>query len=160
MAIYDRLPTESAKAYDAFCAYRDQGPNRSIRTLAEQLNRSTTLIGRWSGQHNWIERVKEWDTDQDYLLQKQAIKNREKEYKEQLNEFRKNHLQVGRAAFKASAQCVKQIMEFMEANQGVLTLDDANKAANIVRSLLPVSDMWAKALAVDKLLERMQQEDG
>ena len=159
MAIYDKLPGETAKAYEAFCVYRDLGTQRSLGKASVELEKSLKFLGRWSSQHNWVERAAAWDADQDYLLQKRAIKEREKEYKEQLTEFRKNHLQVGRAAFKASAQCVKQIMEFMEANQGILTLDDANKAANIVRSLLPVSDMWAKALAVDKLLERMQQDD-
>jgi hypothetical protein len=93
-------------------------------------------------------------------MQKEAIKSRQKEYREQLSEFRRNHLQVGKAAFKSSATCVKQIMDFMEKNESILTLDDANKAANIVRSLMPVADLWAKALAVDKLLERLQNEDG
>ena len=92
-------------------------------------------------------------------MQKRAIKVGEKEYKEQLTEFRKNHLQVGKAAFKASATCVKQIMEFVEQNQAIMTLDDASKAANIVRSLMPVADLWARALAIDKLLERMQNDD-
>jgi hypothetical protein len=160
MAIYDRLPGETVKAYDAFCAYRDMGVERSLRDLGEQLNKATTVVARWSVKYNWMERVSAWDTDQDYLMQKEAIKSRQKEYREQLSEFRRNHLQVGKAAFKSSATCVKQIMDFMEKNESILTLDDANKAANIVRSLMPVADLWAKALAVDKLLERLQNEDG
>jgi hypothetical protein len=107
-----------------------------------------------------MERVSAWDTDQDYLMQKEAIKSRQKEYREQLSEFRRNHLQVGKAAFKASATCVKQIMDFMEKNESILTLDDANKAANIVRSLMPVAELWSRALAIDKLLDRLQNEDG
>jgi gamma-glutamyltranspeptidase len=160
MAIYDRLPEETSKAYEAFCVYRDMGVQRSIQKAADMLSKSIPVLKRWAAQWDWAERVAAWDIDQDYLLQKEAIKSRQKEYRKELAEFRKNHLAVGKAAFKASATCVKQIMEFVEQNQAIMTLDDASKAANIVRSLMPVADLWAKALAVDKLLERLQNEDG
>ena len=45
---WERLEGEGVKAYEAFSVYRELGEERSIRAVAKQLNKSTTLIGRWS----------------------------------------------------------------------------------------------------------------
>lgn len=58
---WDRLPGESAKAYEAFCVYRDLGVDRSIRDAAQKLSKSVMVIARWSGQWDWVNRVREWD---------------------------------------------------------------------------------------------------
>lgn len=59
---WDRQPGESAKAYQAFLTYRDQGEDRSIRTVAQVLNKSGALIGRWSGANDWVSRAAAWDS--------------------------------------------------------------------------------------------------
>ena len=40
------LPRESAKAFEAFCAYRDMGPGRSVAKVGLALGKSTTLMAR------------------------------------------------------------------------------------------------------------------
>lgn len=61
---WEQQPGEGPKAYAAFIAYRDMGAqNRSIRSLARQLDKSVTLIGRWSSQHWWQERCRLYDRD-------------------------------------------------------------------------------------------------
>jgi len=157
---YDRLENETSKAYQAFVVYRDLGGLRTIDAVAQELNKSHALIGRWSRQHSWVERTEAWDTDQDYERQKEAIAAKRREYKQNLAEFQKNNLAVGRAAFKATATTTKQIMEFVERNERIDSWDDANKAANIIKGLAGLSDLWAKALAVDRLLERLEADDG
>jgi hypothetical protein len=57
------LPRESAKAFEAFCAYRDMGPGRSVAKVGLGLGKSTTLMARWSGQWAWVARVATWDAD-------------------------------------------------------------------------------------------------
>ena len=77
----DRLPGEPARAYSAFRAYRDQGPQRSLRTarIADLQNgdkvpqscrpRLTNGATRpsaghwtaWSRQWNWVERAAAYD---------------------------------------------------------------------------------------------------
>jgi hypothetical protein len=57
------LPRESAKAFEAFCAYRDMGPGRSVAKVGLALGKSTTLMARWSGRWAWVARVATWDAD-------------------------------------------------------------------------------------------------
>jgi hypothetical protein len=59
---WERQPDESAKAFDAFAAYRDQGARRSIRTVAHTVGKSATLIARWSKRHDWQVRVATFDS--------------------------------------------------------------------------------------------------
>jgi hypothetical protein len=68
----DRLPWEKQKgeskpAFDAFARYRDM-PNRSLRQLARELNKSLDTIGGWSRNWGWAQRVEAWDMDQDRIL--------------------------------------------------------------------------------------------
>lgn len=162
MSIYERQPGETTKAYSAFCIYRDMGANRSLESTAQTLSKSVQPIKTWSVKWEWVKRAEAWDIEQDFLRQKEAIVANRKQYKKNLAEFQKNHLAVGRAAFKAAATATRQILEFVEKSESISSWDDANKAANIIRSLSPIADLWAKALAVDRLLERLElgEDDG
>ena len=42
--LWERLPQESMKAYAAFCAYRDLGPDRSMAKAGEVLGKSQGLM--------------------------------------------------------------------------------------------------------------------
>ena len=57
------LSRESAKAFEAFCAYRDMGPGRSVAKVGHAVGKSTTLMARWSGRWAWVARVATWDAD-------------------------------------------------------------------------------------------------
>jgi hypothetical protein len=156
---YDRLPGETAKAYAAFSLYRDMGIERSFESVADQLSKSCTLIRRWAAKYNWSERIDFWDLEQDYQLQQEAIAARREEYKRNLAEFQKNNLGAGKMAFKATATTTKQIMEFVEQNKSIDNWDDANKAVNVIKGLAALSDLWGRALAVDRLLDRLESDD-
>ncbi len=54
---FDRLPRESVKAFTAFRAYLDMGPQRSLAALAKKLGKSKVLMERWSRRHDWTGRV-------------------------------------------------------------------------------------------------------
>ena len=49
---------------EAFIVYRDM-PQRSIRAVARALGKSATLIGRWSSEDDWPERVAAWQAEVD-----------------------------------------------------------------------------------------------
>ena len=79
----NRLPSETALAYEYFKLYRDMPPEeRSLRALCERevngKKRSISQMGRWSSEHNWQERVATYDADveraayQELLAQRQA----------------------------------------------------------------------------------------
>jgi len=60
---WERQPHESSKSYEAFCAYRDAGPQRSLRKLILD-NRTTSKLrqlANWSSRHGWVERAQSYD---------------------------------------------------------------------------------------------------
>lgn len=74
-----KRPVETPEAKEAFAEYVALGPGRSLRKLAsvlvaqERYKTETTafnVVGRWSGQHNWQERIGRAATERaDRLLQ-------------------------------------------------------------------------------------------
>jgi hypothetical protein len=54
---FEQQPKESAKAFAAFRAYLDMGPQRGLRELARKLDKSVTLLGNWSAKYDWTSRV-------------------------------------------------------------------------------------------------------
>jgi hypothetical protein len=80
MAIWDKLPEESSKAYEAFCVYRDMGTERSLVKAGEKLGKSRILIEGWSAKYRWVERVGAYDSYLDQLKRK----TREREILEML----------------------------------------------------------------------------
>jgi hypothetical protein len=57
---------ESARAYGAFCTYRDLGPCRSLRAAAEAFYHHRSAAGlrqlqTWSATFRWVERAHAWD---------------------------------------------------------------------------------------------------
>lgn len=71
---WERQDKEGVKPFQAFAMYRDMGNDRSLRDIAKQLNKSLTLIARWSSEWHWVERCKEYDAEIDRKAQKARIK--------------------------------------------------------------------------------------
>jgi hypothetical protein len=63
--LWERLPSDTDRSYEAFRIYRDLGGSRTFVKVAEQLKKSTTIIRRWSVQHSWAPRVQAWDAEND-----------------------------------------------------------------------------------------------
>ena len=70
-AVYVRQPGEPARAYLAFCVYRDAGQKRSLLEAARKFygeangHQSIRRIERWSSEWNWVVRVRAWDDQLD-----------------------------------------------------------------------------------------------
>lgn len=61
---WDRLPGESARAYRAFCVYRDLGPKRSVLKAIQAAGENVDSVGRWETwctQFRWVERAAAYD---------------------------------------------------------------------------------------------------
>lgn len=65
MKEYDRLPKESARAYEAFKAYCDLGAERSLRRAGQKLSKNHTTVSDWSKKYNWVGRARAWDAAAD-----------------------------------------------------------------------------------------------
>jgi hypothetical protein len=60
---WDRLPQESAPAFDAFRAFLEMGPARSCRKLGKDRKRQRSQILDWSRKYDWQNRARAWDDD-------------------------------------------------------------------------------------------------
>ena len=66
---WNQQPCESSRAFAAFTIYRDLGESRSHAQVGQQLCKSTTLINRWSSEHDWVARVRAWDSHQERIVE-------------------------------------------------------------------------------------------
>jgi hypothetical protein len=73
---YEQIKGETKKAFEAFQHYRDMGAERSIRKVAEKLNKSYQLLARWSTQYDWVERALKYDAEMDRIQLIQQEKER------------------------------------------------------------------------------------
>lgn len=60
---WERQKGESSQAFQAFSCYLNQGDNRSLRKVAQELSKSDTLIKRWSSQWHWQERLRQYTNE-------------------------------------------------------------------------------------------------
>jgi hypothetical protein len=94
----ERLPDESARAYRAFCVYRDLGPNRSLDRAWERYcttsdrgkNRKSARRpghwGVWSQKFTWVKRAEAYDD----LLEEERLNaayEQRRELREQRSRF-------------------------------------------------------------------------
>jgi hypothetical protein len=62
--LWNRQPGEGAKAYAAFCLFRDLGLERSLRAVSQKCAKSIPLLKRWSAKYRWVDRAAAWDDHQ------------------------------------------------------------------------------------------------
>lgn len=77
---WEQLAGESRQAWEAFKKYRDMGDDRSLRKVAEELQKSETLIGRWSSGMRWQERIAAYERYLDRERQKTRLKEIRREH--------------------------------------------------------------------------------
>lgn len=121
---WERQPDESAKNYEAFKIYYEMGVDRSLRKVAEKLEKSETLMGRWSGQFDWVKRADAWDKEQERLAR---IENQK-----EIAKMRKRHAQLARKVLEKVDEALDELQseDVGAANIGRL-IDVASKLERI-----------------------------
>lgn len=84
---WERQKNESHQAFEAFHEYCLLGADRSIRKVAQSLNKSVALLGKWSSKWKWIDRAAEYDNE----LVRQEVQTAKKE----IAEMRKRQIEIG-----------------------------------------------------------------
>ena len=142
------LPRESAKAFEAFCAYRDMGPGRSVAKVGHAVGKSTTLMARWSGRWAWVARVATWDADT-------AVKVAEAQQGE-IVEMRSRHARIS-AAFLGKVVGGLAKLDPGELKPGELTrmFDVAMKAERTSRGASSETRAARPAVATEHPLDNL-----
>lgn len=123
---WERQEGESTKAYEAFCIYRDMGIQRSIRKVAEELSKSETLMARWSGNHDWVERAAQWDSEQDRVARQQQL--------DEIKKMRKRHAGIANQMLLKAAEALQNLdPEEIKAQDVSRMVDVASKLERISR---------------------------
>lgn len=122
---WERQDGETAKQFEAFVIYRDM-EERSLRQVAKILNKSVTLIGRWSGNNNWVERVAAWDNEKDRIARQEQIK--------EIRKMRERHAKGSVAMFAKALEGLKNLKpEELTAQDIVRMFSESVKAERISR---------------------------
>jgi hypothetical protein len=93
---WERQPGETAKAFKAFCVYRDMGLDRTLtaawRLMAVNSRRkrgANRAVQEWYQKNRWKERARAWDNEQDRLLRSSKL--------HEIKDMGKRHAQQGKA---------------------------------------------------------------
>lgn len=84
---WERQPDETDKAFEAFCLYRDLGPERSQPKVVELYGKSKHTVEKWSIKFNWKQRTEAWDNEQDRIAREAA----QREKIQEIAEMRSRH---------------------------------------------------------------------
>ena len=74
---WERLRGETNPAWNAFCAYRDYGADRSIKKVLELQGIPASrygIWGAWSGRFQWVKRAGDYDVYTDRLKRSEREK--------------------------------------------------------------------------------------
>lgn len=61
--LWEKLPEETNRQYEAFCIYRDMSIERSILKVAQEWSSGghTSKLKEWSSKYHWVERASAYD---------------------------------------------------------------------------------------------------
>lgn len=123
---WERQECDTKKSFEAFCIYRDMGEERSLRKVAEQLQKSEGLINRWSRTFNWVDRCAAWDAEVDRLASIENLRN--------IRKMRKRHAEIAVDALEKVSEALGA-MDIYNVRVGDLArlLAEASKLERISR---------------------------
>ena len=113
---WDRLPKETAVAYEAFMAYCNQEASRSLSDVSVLLNRRLATVERWSLRWNWVQRCRAFDIHQ--LEREQADARRER------RGMRRRQAEAGRMMLAVGEAALLELQGKVEQGTTKLTPQD------------------------------------
>ncbi len=144
------------------CAYFGMGAERSQEAVSQKLAKSRQLLSRWSAQHGWTERAREYDA----ALAKEASAAHTARYLADLEAHRKRSMEAGSALYTVAGQLIKQLNYALSQPRKIEGKDgktytihsvelNANTFAVAARGITAALDLEAHALGIDKLLPEL-----
>src|SRR5262249_54006155 len=104
-APWERQQGESARAFAAFCLFRDIGPRRSLRECCRGFYDGTTAnvgqISTGASRWQWVERCRVWDDHLDTVARQEQERQRK--------EMVERHAKAAEAAVEKAAEALLKI---------------------------------------------------
>lgn len=118
---WDRQPGESARAFAAFCVYRDDGAKRSLAAVAHKTGAKLGQISGWSGRQRWVSRVEAYDAHMNRLEQaarEQALEAEARKWAERRLEQREREWATAQALHERAIQMLAHPMTRTKSEDG------------------------------------------
>jgi len=133
----ERLAGETDLAYHYFCLYRDQAQRpRSLRELCQQevngKKRSLKVMGRWSAQYRWQERVSEWDLAESHRQLAQLVAKRQAD----IEAFAQEDFFISKGVQRLTSKKISALMTGSPAQVNATELRQVVLAYDVSRSWL------------------------
>lgn len=150
---WERQKGESEKAFEAFAAYQDMGPERTISAVVKKLEKSRTLIDRWKERWDWQERVRAYDNELEKEARAKAVKGR----KDMTERHIKIAMQVQKKALEALASLSVEDMSPKDVKEYIKMATDLERLNRMFeeQSSKGVSD--APTQLADTIVEAYQK---
>ena len=123
---WERQPEETPKAFEAFCVYRDLGPERSIAKAGKRLGKNRVTLEQWSSKFDWVKRTAAWDAEQDRIARQEQIKA--------IKAMRNRHAGMAKAMIVKAGRALQRIPdEEIKASDISRMIEVASKLERISR---------------------------
>jgi hypothetical protein len=167
MERWERLPNESAKAYKAFCHYRDTEPrDRALaRTYREVSNkpsarRASGRFHTWQRLYDWVERAREYDAHKEKL----RIAAKETEHLAKFDDYRDRNERLARASSESAIRALSlantKLEKMMEAKEDI----PSKLLPTFMRAIAAVAELAsqaeARSIGVDELMRHYLADEG
>lgn len=140
---WERLPSESGPAWEAFTVYRDLGCSRSLTLVVRRLSKSKQLLARWSRRNSWVERAKLYDAHLDELARAAAEKER---IEEACAQAKKDRVLQGLGAPDMEDSKVYVELElFLDTLELILTRDSYIQILEAFEKVLEWADLYQQS---------------
>jgi hypothetical protein len=163
-----RLENERAERYQARTLYTTMGPDRSLRAVAQKLNKSLTIVGRWSTEDDWPSLVAAYDQ----TLGNLAARDAAAAYRRDLEDHRKRYGDAGKSLWQVGARLLQELNAIITQPPKVIEGKDGRfykipgieltpqTLAIAARAMTIAADLEAHALRLGDIFPRLDQGGG
>ncbi|HJB36535.1 MAG TPA: hypothetical protein H9942_00520 [Candidatus Acutalibacter ornithocaccae] len=150
---WERQKGESEKAFGAFAAYRDMGPERTISAVVKKLGKSRTLIDRWKERWDWQERVRAYDNELEKEARAKAVQGR----KDMTERHIKIAMQVQKKALEALASLSVEDMSPKDIKEYIKMATDLERLNRMFEEQSSNGDSDAPTQLADTIVAAYQK---
>jgi hypothetical protein len=161
LSVYTRRTGESAKAFAAYCEYRDLGPERSITKVSQKYSKSIALLGRWSQKFGWVQRSAAYDAylaEQERKAKEYARKKDAEKWVEREGEAREKTWQRAETLDKKLDGMLQFPLQTVEHTTETEVSPDGKTIINHVTKIMPARWSYRDVPKMAAVIDRLREE--